>query len=91
MRVVFITNTPWPAQQDVVDAAEAVGAKEILHSIPVSLSTLIPYGTLGLYEVPDPPAIEEPSNPLVALLDALAVATDMTEVNQAAAEARESL
>jgi len=53
--IVWITDEPYPTSPDVLAEATAAGADQVLHGIPQSLANIIPPGTLGVFEIPDPP------------------------------------
>jgi len=59
---VWITDEPFPASPEVEVEAAAAGADQILHGIPPRWVDVIPPGTLGVFELPDPePYTPEPS------------------------------
>jgi hypothetical protein len=70
MRKLWITDTPYPASEDVVADAEAAGATEILHGIPQSLRDVIPE-TVGYYELADPVYEAEPDSAEVIAAEAI--------------------
>lgn len=65
-RRVFVTSSPYPADDATITQAEAVGATEIVHG----LSGQFP--AEGLVIVPDPPESSPPTNPAADQLEAAA-------------------
>lgn len=58
MQRLWITTEPWPTPDHVKAAATAAGATQVVHAdtgLPSALTGLVPPGTVGYYELPDPP------------------------------------
>lgn len=80
---VWITAEPWPATPEVEAAAAAAGADTIWHGIPAGRADELPAGTLGLYELAEPVAVEH-VDPLHQLAAAIVAATTIDDVKPAA-------
>jgi hypothetical protein len=79
MTIYWITDEPWPTSAEVLAEADAAGAEQVLHGVPVRLAEVVPEGTTGLLIVDDEPApahVHHPLDPfgvLAALLACLSV------------------
>lgn len=76
----WITAEPWDGLSiDEIDKATEAGCPQILHGIPPNLADVIPEGTVGPFEVPDPePPTPEPPPPDPVLVAAEAIRTEIT-------------
>ena len=84
---VWITDEPYPTSDEVLAEAQAAGAEQVLHGIPLTFEGLIPPGTLGLYDVVLPesplwPALDSAGS-LATLLDIEGVLTIEDAANAA--------
>lgn len=51
---VWITDSPYPTDDMVLAEAAKVGAGVVFHGVPVAYADVIPAGTLGVFDIPDP-------------------------------------
>lgn len=77
MRRLWITDTEYPPSDEVLAAAAAAGADEVLHGVPETLRDIVPEGTLGFFEFEPVVPPDEPEPPAPEVIAAQVIAEEI--------------